>query len=82
MTVSLAALAAQVGMTNPPYMLEHIDEIARLLNHPRCYAFLHIPVQSGSDAVLTAMRREYTVAQFRQVGAAALLAHLPYPGPP
>ncbi len=32
-------------MTNPPYILEHLDAIARVLNHPRVYAFLHIPVQ-------------------------------------
>jgi threonylcarbamoyladenosine tRNA methylthiotransferase CDKAL1 len=33
----------RVGMTNPPYMLQHLDAIAELLNHPRCYAFLHVP---------------------------------------
>ena len=26
----------RVGMTNPPYMLEHIDAICELLRHPRC----------------------------------------------
>lgn len=57
----------RVGMTNPPYMLEHLDAIVQLLRHPRCYAFLHIPVQSGSNAVLSAMNREYTIEQFYQV---------------
>jgi threonylcarbamoyladenosine tRNA methylthiotransferase CDKAL1 len=66
----------RVGMTNPPYMREHLPAIAALLNHPRCYAFLHIPVQSGSDRVLHAMRREYTAAEFREV-ADALLAAVP-----
>ena len=63
-------------MTNPPYMLEHLDAIAALLRHPRCYAFLHVPVQSGSDRVLTAMRREYTCADFCRV-ADGLLAAVP-----
>ena len=73
----------RVGMTNPPYMLEHIDDIAELLNHPRCYAFLHVPVQSGSDAVLTGvgrdgrgMNREYTRADFDRV-ADVLMSKVP-----
>ena len=66
----------RVGMTNPPYMLQHLEAIATLLNHPKCYAFLHVPVQSGSDRVLTGMRREYTRAEFEQV-ADALLSRVP-----
>ncbi|XP_014398169.1 PREDICTED: threonylcarbamoyladenosine tRNA methylthiotransferase isoform X2 [Myotis brandtii] len=57
----------RLGMTNPPYILEHLEEMAKVLNHPRVYAFLHIPVQSASDAVLMAMKREYCVADFRRV---------------
>ncbi|KAA0184037.1 Threonylcarbamoyladenosine tRNA methylthiotransferase [Fasciolopsis buskii] len=37
----------RLGMTNPPYILEQLEEIAEVLSHPRVYAFLHIPVQSG-----------------------------------
>ena len=40
------------------------------------YAFLHVPVQSGSDAVLGAMRREYTAGEFCRV-ADTLLAAVP-----
>lgn len=54
----------RLGMTNPPYILDHLEEISEILNHPRVYAFLHIPIQSGSDAVLTDMRREYTAKHF------------------
>ncbi|KAL5843448.1 hypothetical protein ACOSQ4_009406 [Xanthoceras sorbifolium] len=57
----------RIGMTNPPYILEHLKEIAEVLRHPYVYSFLHVPVQSGSDAVLTAMNREYTVSEFRTV---------------
>ncbi|KAK8677494.1 hypothetical protein V6N13_143028 [Hibiscus sabdariffa] len=43
----------RIGMTNPPFILEHLKEIAAVLCHPCVYSFLHVPVQSGSDAVLT-----------------------------
>ncbi|KAL0623266.1 Threonylcarbamoyladenosine tRNA methylthiotransferase, partial [Plecturocebus cupreus] len=42
-------------------------EMAKILNHPRVYAFLHIPVQSASDSVLMDMKREYCVADFKRV---------------
>ena len=42
----------RIGMTNPPFILEHLKEIAEVLRHPCVYSFLHVPVQSGSDAVL------------------------------
>ncbi|KAG7196432.1 hypothetical protein KM043_018536 [Ampulex compressa] len=36
----------RVGMTNPPYILEHLEEISKILRHPKVYSFLHVPVQS------------------------------------
>ncbi|XP_064112548.1 threonylcarbamoyladenosine tRNA methylthiotransferase-like [Macrobrachium nipponense] len=57
----------RLGMTNPPYILDHLEEMAKIMQHPRVYAFLHVPVQSGSDGVLGDMRREYTVKDFRLV---------------
>ena len=57
----------RLGMTNPPYILAHLDAVAEAMRHPSVYAFLHVPVQAGSDAVLERMRREYTVAEFEKV---------------
>ncbi|KYN04254.1 PREDICTED: threonylcarbamoyladenosine tRNA methylthiotransferase [Cyphomyrmex costatus] len=57
----------RVGMTNPPYILEHLDEMAKIFQHSKVYSFLHIPVQSGSDQVLADMKREYTRAEFEHV---------------
>ena len=34
------------------------QEMMQILRHPQVYSFLHIPVQSGSDAVLLDMKRE------------------------
>ncbi|KAI8808265.1 hypothetical protein BJ742DRAFT_739086 [Cladochytrium replicatum] len=31
----------QMGMTNPPYILEYFDDIAEIMNQPRVYVFLH-----------------------------------------
>ncbi|KAG5679570.1 hypothetical protein PVAND_009130 [Polypedilum vanderplanki] len=57
----------RIGMTNPPYILEHLEAIAIILNHPRVYSFLHVPVQSGSDAVLGDMKREYCREDFEKI---------------
>ncbi|OQR77917.1 threonylcarbamoyladenosine tRNA methylthiotransferase-like [Tropilaelaps mercedesae] len=54
----------RLGMTNPPYIMDYLENIAEILCHPRVYSFLHVPVQSGSDSVLKEMRREYTRTQF------------------
>lgn len=42
----------RIGMTNPPYILENLKDIADILCHPCVYSFLHVPVQSGSDVIL------------------------------
>ncbi|KAI8837595.1 hypothetical protein BC829DRAFT_428340 [Chytridium lagenaria] len=57
----------RIGMTNPPYILEHLDEMVKILNHPKVFSFLHVPVQCGSDKVLDDMRRQYTVEDFVKV---------------
>ncbi|CAL1285411.1 unnamed protein product [Larinioides sclopetarius] len=57
----------RLGMTNPPYILEHLEDMAKILSHPRVYSFLHVPVQSGSDYVLGEMKREYCIDDFKLV---------------
>lgn len=51
-------------MTNPPYILEHLEAMATILRHPRVYSFLHIPVQAGADEVLADMKRQYCIEDF------------------
>lgn len=57
----------RLGMTNPPYIREHLPEMVKVLNHPQVYKFLHIPVQAASDEVLENMKRKYTIAEFCEV---------------
>ena len=68
----------RIGMTNPPYMLQHLDAIAEALNHPSVFSFLHVPVQSGSNRILSddMMNREYTREDFETV-ARTLLSKVP-----
>ncbi|KAF9601448.1 hypothetical protein IFM89_020215 [Coptis chinensis] len=66
-------------MTNPPFILEHLNEITEVLCQPFVYSFLPVPVQSGSESVLTATAELlsdcssgnepgiYTVSEFRTV---------------
>ena len=57
----------RLGMTNPPFILEHLQAMGDIMNHPRVYTFLHVPVQCGSNKVLDKMIREYTVEEFQEV---------------
>jgi threonylcarbamoyladenosine tRNA methylthiotransferase MtaB len=47
---------------------EHVtDEMLGLFAHPRLCPHLHLPLQSGSDSVLTAMHRKYDGAYYRSL---------------
>eukprot|EP00392_Amoebophrya_sp_AT5.2_P001983 g1988.t1 len=62
----------RLGMTNPPYMARHSTKIGELLTHPNMFEFLHVPVQSGADAVLHNMNREYTSRTFTKMCSSIL----------
>jgi len=48
----------------------HLDErLLTALAHPRVARHLHVPLQSADDAVLAAMRRPYTFAQYSSTAA-------------
>ncbi len=57
----------RLGMGNPRYIKEHLDELIEVFKHPKMFKFLHIPVQSGSNPVLRAMKREYTADDFKEI---------------
>jgi tRNA-2-methylthio-N6-dimethylallyladenosine synthase len=61
---------ARVRFTSP-YPVDFTDDvIAALAEEPKLCKYVHLPVQSGSDAVLDRMRRGYRIADYRAIVAA------------
>ncbi len=54
----------RLGMANPNHIKKFENELVDLYKDPHMYRFLHIPVQSGDDQVLSDMNRGHTVKEF------------------
>ena len=57
----------RVGMMHPKNILNDVDEIIDAMKHPKVYNFIHLPVQSGSDKVLSEMRRGHNIDQYLNI---------------
>ncbi len=57
----------RVGMMNPNNALKILDELIEAYSSPKVFKFLHLPVQSGSNRILKAMRRRYSVEDAEEV---------------
>jgi threonylcarbamoyladenosine tRNA methylthiotransferase CDKAL1 len=57
----------RIGMMTPNSALPILDELIKAFRGEKVFRFLHVPVQTGSDEVLSSMRRRYTVAEFREL---------------
>jgi len=57
----------RVGMLNPSNLLPVVDEFLSVMSDPKMYKFLHIPIQSGDDEVLDAMKRRYSVNDVQSI---------------
>src|SRR5436309_5598460 len=75
---SLAALLAaitaipgefrvRVGMADPLAVKPIVDDLVSSYASEKVFKFLHLPVQSGDDAILAAMKRDYCVADFEVI---------------
>jgi len=45
---------------NPNNVLKILPDLVEIYKNPKMFKFLHIPIQSGSDKILKAMKRKYT----------------------
>lgn len=57
----------RIGMMEPKNSFGISTELFRLMQDPRVYRFLHLPVQSGDNRTLDAMNREYTAETFQGI---------------
>jgi threonylcarbamoyladenosine tRNA methylthiotransferase CDKAL1 len=57
----------RLGMANPNHVKEFLDELIQVYQSDKIFKFIHIPVQSGSDKILEAMKRKYTAQDFRGI---------------
>jgi threonylcarbamoyladenosine tRNA methylthiotransferase CDKAL1 len=57
----------RVGMMHPKSMIGDVEGIIKAFKRDKIYKFLHIPIQSGSDTVLSEMNRCHTVNEFKNI---------------
>lgn len=68
----IAAVAEITGIERIRYMTSHPNDmdddlIAAHRDIPQLMPFLHLPVQSGSDRILSLMNRKHTAAQYLEI---------------
>lgn len=57
----------RLGMSSPQWILRDLERLREVFQSPRFYQFLHVPVQSGDDRVLAAMRRDHTAGDYEEI---------------
>ncbi|MFH0955377.1 MAG: tRNA (N(6)-L-threonylcarbamoyladenosine(37)-C(2))-methylthiotransferase [Candidatus Micrarchaeota archaeon] len=57
----------RLGMLSPQYVQRYYDEFVSLFSDERLYRFIHLPLQSGNNRVLSEMKRQYTADYFTQL---------------
>jgi MiaB-like tRNA modifying enzyme len=56
----------RIGMMNPNSLRGQENDLVRSFKNRKTYKFLHLPVQTGSDRLLKAMGRGYSVSEFEE----------------
>jgi MiaB-like tRNA modifying enzyme len=57
----------RMGMGNPRHTLNYSEKLAEVYRDERVFRFLHLPVQSGSDKILQAMKRKHSVEDYKKL---------------
>ena len=56
----------RIGMLNPEHLHRYLYELIEAMQDSRFYKFIHIPIQSGSNKVLSDMRRSCSIESFAE----------------
>ena len=57
----------RMGMGNPRHTLSYAEKLVEVYKDERMFRFLHLPVQSGSNGVLQAMKRGHSVEDYKKL---------------
>ncbi len=57
----------RVGMADPLTVYPIQEALVAAYASDKIFKFLHLPIQSGDDRILEAMRRQYTVSEFEEI---------------
>ena len=57
----------RVGMMHPKNIGNDLEDLIDAFKLEKVYKFIHLPIQSGSDAVLKHMRRNHTVEDYKKI---------------
>lgn len=57
----------RVGMMHPKNIGDDLEDLIDAFKLEKVYKFIHLPIQSGSDAVLKDMRRNHTVEDYKKI---------------
>ncbi len=57
----------RVGMMTPNFAKDSLNTLVEAFRSNKVFKFVHLPVQSGDDAVLEGMNRLYTIQGFKKV---------------
>ena len=52
----------RIGMLNPRFLIDNFSQILQIFKQKKVYQFLHVPIQSGSDNILSNMERTYKIS--------------------
>jgi MiaB-like tRNA modifying enzyme len=56
----------RIGMINPSFLVNYLDQLISIYQSEKVYQFLHIPIQSGSDEILEQMNRQYLISEIKE----------------
>jgi MiaB-like tRNA modifying enzyme len=57
----------RLGMCNPDKILPLLEDFIRIYGNKKIYKFLHIPIQSASNNVLSSMNRKYKIEEAEEI---------------